>query len=104
MKRLFQAALRFAPSARHPAIIRFETSPPQQRKFQETAPSLDQLPVEHALRVKSAELWLRLGRPGQAIVELRRLSRNSRRHPLALKGYLQAARALREMNGVVAPA
>jgi hypothetical protein len=93
-----------APAARQPCIVRFELPPLRQRKFEETAPSLDQLPFEHALRVKSAEFWLKLGEPDQAMIELRRLSRNSRRHPLAIKVQLRVILAARGISDIAAPA
>ena len=99
-----RAGLRLAPDTRQPCIVRFKAPPLRQWKFEETAPSLDQLPFEHALRVRSAEFWLKLGKPDEAIMELRRLSRNSRRHPLALKVFLRAIRAVREMNEMMAQA
>jgi len=34
-----------------------------------------------ALRLKSAEYWLQLGQPTQALLELQRLSRKARPHP-----------------------
>jgi hypothetical protein len=34
-----------------------------------------------ALRIKSAEYWLQLGQPTQALSELQRLSRKARPHP-----------------------
>jgi hypothetical protein len=38
-----------------------------------------------ALRIKSAEYWLQLGQPTQALLELQRLSRKARPHPWAYK-------------------
>ena len=67
-------------------------------RIQETVPSLDQLPFHHALQVRSAEYWLVLGKPDQAILEFNRLSADSQKHPLALKVYLRAVRTVLEMN------
>ena len=41
--------------------------------------------LEDAIRIKSAEFWLELGQPVEAIRELRRLSQRGRRHPWALE-------------------
>lgn len=49
-----------------------------------------------ALHVQSAELWLRLGEPLQALRELERLSRRARRHPWAEAVFMAAFGTLRE--------
>jgi hypothetical protein len=61
-------------------------------------PGAHALSLSHSLRVRSAEYWLRLGEPVQALMELERLSEVSKRHPSALKVHLEAVRVLREMN------
>jgi len=43
------------------------------------------IPLKTAVRVKSAELWLKLGEPMQALRELQRLSYRDRRHPWAMR-------------------
>ena len=45
----------------------------------------ESIPLRTAVRVKSAELWLKLGEPMQALRELQRLSYRDRRHPWAMK-------------------
>ncbi len=50
-----------------------------------------------ALCIKSAEFWLELGQPGQALLELQRLSGDAKAHPWAFSVFvcaLKAARAL----------
>ena len=39
------------------------------------------LSLKDAVRVKSAEMWLRLGEPFQAFQELQRLTRRAWKHP-----------------------
>lgn len=99
IQKTLRAGLKSTPGARQPCLVRSEAPSPRPRKLEETAPWLDQLPFHHALRVKAAEFWLKLGQPDQAIMELRRLSRTSRNHPLALKLHLRAIRAARQMDG-----
>jgi len=41
------------------------------------------LPVHHAVYVRSAELWLRLGEPFEAMLELQKLPKRSAKHPWA---------------------
>lgn len=45
--------------------------------------NLNQLPLPDALRVKRAELWLKLGQPAEALKELKTLSAKARAHPWA---------------------
>jgi hypothetical protein len=52
----------------------------------------------HALRVKSAEFWLELGQPAQAILELQKLPRSARRQPAVVKALVSATGTLRERN------
>jgi hypothetical protein len=40
-----------------------------------------QLPSPDAFRLMSAELWLRLGEPVQALLELRKLTKSAAKHP-----------------------
>ena len=39
------------------------------------------IPLCDALRIKSAELWLRLGQPMQALMELQQLKTRAQKHP-----------------------
>ena len=50
------------------------------------------------MRVRSAEYWLKLGKPPEALAELQKLSADARKHPLAIKVYLRASRAARQMH------
>jgi len=46
-----------------------------------------------ALHIKSAELWLKLGQPLEALVELQGLTDRGRVHPWACKVLQQSCRA-----------
>ena len=52
------------------------------------------LSLRDALRVRSAEFWLRLGQQGQALMELQKLPERARRDPWAVKVFRSANRAL----------
>ncbi len=47
-----------------------------------------------ALYVKSAELWLKLGEPKQALAELQRLPLRARKHPWALEVFDSISQAM----------
>jgi hypothetical protein len=49
-----------------------------------------QLRLGDALRVKSAELWLKLGQPVPALLELQQLPRKAQGHPWANKVFRTA--------------
>lgn len=53
----------------------------------------EKLRMQDALRVKSAELWLLLGQPQQALDELMQLSDDAKRHPWTLKVLKRAFQA-----------
>lgn len=53
-----------------------------------------ELNLQEAVYVKSAELWLKLGQPAEALLELNNLSAVSRNHPWALKVIQKAYRLL----------
>jgi len=46
------------------------------------------------MAVRSAELWLKLGQPGEALSELHRLPARIRRHPWALRVCAAVYRAI----------
>lgn len=52
------------------------------------------LSLKDAVRVKSAEMWLRLGEPKSALMELQRLRRRAWRHPWTERVIWQAAQLL----------
>jgi hypothetical protein len=56
------------------------------------------LPINHALQIKAAEYWLKLGEPDQALRELEALPSRSWRCGWALKTRLAAIGALRERS------
>ena len=43
------------------------------------------LSLQNALRIRSAELWLELGQPMEALSELQRVPLRIRRHPKAMR-------------------
>ncbi len=82
------------PTQSWPCIILWPATPPQQREYHETAPSLAQLSLGQALIAKSSEYWLCLGEAAQARIEWGKLSAASRRHPLVIKLSLEIHRGL----------
>ena len=52
------------------------------------------LALRDALRVRSAEMWLRLGEPTQALLELQKLSRRTQRDPLVAHIFEEVFRAI----------
>jgi hypothetical protein len=61
----------------------------------ETKPGLT---LNQAIHVKSAEFWLKLGEPAQALMEMERLPEQAQKHPWALRIHMAVVRAVREMN------
>lgn len=51
--------------------------------------------LDDALRVKRAELWLKLGQTMPAFLELERLPRRARRHPWAAQIYMHTCHTAR---------
>ena len=49
------------------------------------------LSIKDAVRVKSAEMWLKLGEPLQALQELQRLTRKAWKHPWTENVFWRAA-------------
>jgi len=43
----------------------------------------ERISLRNAVRLKSAEFWLKLGHPVEALMELQRLSHRTRKHPWA---------------------
>jgi hypothetical protein len=58
----------------------------------------DPLPLRFALRVKSAEFWVGLGEPTQALAELARLPERAKEHCSVLRVRLSVMRVIREQN------
>ena len=52
------------------------------------------LAMKDALRVKSAEMWLRLGEPFQAFQELQRLTRRAWKHPWTERVFWRVAQSM----------
>jgi hypothetical protein len=50
-----------------------------------TRQSQEGISLRNAVRLKSAELWLQLGQPMQALSELQRLPIRIRKHPSAMR-------------------
>ena len=63
-----------------------------------------QLPLSHALRVKSAEYWLTLGEADEAVRELEALPKRAWNHPSAVKARVAAIGALWERPWAIARA
>jgi len=89
----FVVAMQQAKKARWPCRNRFK-----RRSW--TIPALHtakpELSFEEALQVKSAELWLKLGHPEEALREIRTLPESLQKHAAVLKAHLDAVRAARE--------
>lgn len=68
------------------------------QEFERAEAEHGQLPLPHALRVKSAELWLKLSQPVQALLELNRLPDTARKHPWVLRVFLSALRQAWDLN------
>jgi hypothetical protein len=62
---------------------------------------IGRLSLSHALRVKSAELWLRLGEADEALRELEALPEKLWNHPSAVTTRLTALEALRQRTGTM---
>jgi hypothetical protein len=52
------------------------------------------LSIKDAVRVKSAEMWLKLGEPLQALHELQRLTRQAWKHPWTENVFWRAAHSI----------
>ena len=52
------------------------------------------LPMKDALLVKTAEMWLRLGEPCQALMELQRLTKRAWKHPWVESVFWRAAQGV----------
>jgi len=63
-----------------------------------------QISLSHAIRVKSAEYWMRLGEADQALKELKTLPKSTWNHPWAVevvKARVAAVEALRERTEAI---
>jgi hypothetical protein len=52
------------------------------------------LAIKDAVRVKSAEMWLKMGEPFQALLELQRLTKGAWKHPWTENVFWRAAHEL----------
>jgi hypothetical protein len=82
------------PPQKSRCLILWPATPPLLQTYQETAPSLNQLPLGEAIVAKGCEYWLRLGDASQARIEWHKLSAGSRKHPLIIKLSLRIYREL----------
>jgi hypothetical protein len=57
--------------------------------------------LSHAIRVKSAEYWLRLGEADEALRELEALPKHAWNHPAAVKVRVAALEVLGETGAIV---
>ncbi len=58
----------------------------------------DLLAMDHAIQIKAAEHWLKLGEADQALRELEDLPHNAWNHPSAVRVRVAAIRMLRERS------
>jgi hypothetical protein len=98
--KLLLKALKIA-SGHQERVFCFKSTPARHRTYEETPPSLDQLPLSQALRAKRANDLLEVGRPTEAMEQIAGLSKNSLKHPLAIRVQSRCLKALREMDQVV---
>jgi predicted Zn-dependent protease len=98
--KLLLKALKIA-SSQQERVFCFKSTPLRQRKYEETPSSLDQLPLSQALRVKRAVDLLEVGKPTEAMEQIAGLSKDSRKHPLAIRVQSRCLKALRDMEQVV---
>lgn len=63
-----------------------------------SVPPPHSMSLPNALRIKSAEYWIKLGQPLQALIELQRLPKAARKNPWAMRVHMRALGAVREMN------
>ena len=54
--------------------------------------------LKDALRIKSAEFWMQLGQPIQALLELEHLPKRARKHPWARQTFLIAFHIARQFH------
>ena len=74
--------------ARHCAAIH---APPEQLPLDLNHPTASGLPLREAISVRSAEYWLQLGQPDQALRELQTLSETASQHDWPQRVRQQAA-------------
>ena len=74
-----------SPDSRFGTVVRTERTP-------------GEIPLECALKIKSAEFWLKLGDPTQALLEIQDLPEFLQTHPWPLKVRVAATGAIRELT------
>jgi len=81
-----------------PCRTRFKLA--HRRVAAHTTCAIPQKPIalKHALKVKSAEFWLKLGQPDQALLEIKSLPEKLQSHGLVIKAHLAIVRAARELS------
>ena len=92
------------PPKHRACLIVFKSTPSRQQRYQESLPSLDQLPLRHVLRVKNAQALLESGRPEDTAREIAKLSEDSRKHPLVIRIEVRCLQVIREAEQVVVQA
>jgi hypothetical protein len=80
------------------AIMVFPSLPRRSGRGSGKSAAVRVLPLNQAMLVQQAELWLKLGEPEQALQQLKSLSRIARRDSRALKMQIAAIHAAREQN------
>ncbi|HYG33299.1 MAG TPA: hypothetical protein VEC99_00855 [Clostridia bacterium] len=102
-QKLLQRALEEL-SEHRACLIVFKSTPSRQQRYQESPPSLDQLPSRQALRVQSALALLQSGKLEDAVGEIAKLSEDSRKHPLVIRIEVRCLQAIKEAEQAVVQA
>ena len=77
---------------------RFKRFGGEQNKPNRAAVPQEEIALDDAIRIKSAEFWLKLGQPDQALLEIKSLPERLRNHPWVLKAHLAVVRASQNSN------
>ena len=94
----FVAAMQDVPNPSWPCKARFKGRLPRSEKSENNAAPQPQIGLSHAIRIKSAEFWLKLGESEQALLEIRALPERLQKHSSVLKIHLAIVRAARESS------
>ena len=92
----FVGAMHDVPNPSWPCRARFKGRLPRSEKSENNATPQPQIGLSHAIRIKSAEFWLKLGESEQALLEIRALPERLQKHSSVLKIHLAIVRAARE--------
>ena len=81
-----------------PCMNRFKLTRRRPRAHTSHPVAQNPIALKHALRVKSAEFWLKLGQPDAALQEIESLPEKLQSHLSVLRVRLAIVRAARELN------